>query len=46
MNALAGGRLFPGEHHRAHFAVREGSESIEPLHTEEVYSSDFSDETR
>jgi len=29
MNQLAGGRLFPGEHHRAHFAVRESSESID-----------------
>jgi len=29
MNHLAGGRLFPGEHHRARFAVREGPESID-----------------
>jgi hypothetical protein len=29
MNQLAGGRLFPGEHHRARFAVRESDGSIE-----------------
>jgi uncharacterized protein DUF2071 len=29
MNQLAGGRLFPGEHHRARFTVREGSDSID-----------------
>jgi uncharacterized protein YqjF (DUF2071 family) len=29
MNHLAGGRLFPGEHHRAHFTVREGSDNID-----------------
>ena len=29
MNQLAGGRLFPGEHHRAHFEVRESSDSID-----------------
>ena len=29
MNQLAGGRLFPGEHHHARFTVREGSESID-----------------
>jgi len=29
MNHLAGGRLFPGEHHRARFTVRETSESID-----------------
>ncbi len=29
MNYMAGGRLFPGEHHRARFAVRDGSGSIE-----------------
>src|SRR5439155_20629185 len=29
MNQLAGGRLFPGEHHRARFVVREGSDSID-----------------
>jgi hypothetical protein len=29
MNQLAGGRLFPGEHHRARFTVREDSESID-----------------
>ncbi len=29
MNHLAGGRLFPGQHHRAHFTVREGPESID-----------------
>lgn len=29
MNHLAGGRLFPGEHHRARFTVRGGSDSID-----------------
>lgn len=29
VNHLAGGRLFPGEHHRARFAVREGSSLID-----------------
>jgi len=29
MNHLAGGRLFPGEHHRASFVVREGSDGID-----------------
>lgn len=29
VNHFAGGRLFPGEHHRARFDVREGSESID-----------------
>lgn len=29
MNQLAGGRLFPGEHHHARFTVREGSGSID-----------------
>jgi hypothetical protein len=29
VNHLAGGRLFPGEHHRARFTVREGSASID-----------------
>ena len=29
MNQLAGGRLFPGEHHHARFTVREGSDSID-----------------
>jgi hypothetical protein len=29
MNELAGGRLFPGEHHRAHFVVREESDTID-----------------
>jgi hypothetical protein len=29
MNALAGGRLFPGEHHRASFAVRDGDGAID-----------------
>jgi hypothetical protein len=29
MNHLAGGRLFPGEHHRAKFTVRESSETID-----------------
>jgi len=29
MNQLAGGRLFPGEHHHAHFTVREGSHNID-----------------
>jgi hypothetical protein len=29
MNHLAGGRLFPGEHHRARFTVREGSNTID-----------------
>jgi hypothetical protein len=28
-NHLAGGRLFPGEHHRAHFDVRESDDRIE-----------------
>jgi hypothetical protein len=29
MNALAGGRLFPGEHHRARFEVHEGPDAID-----------------
>jgi hypothetical protein len=29
INRLAGGRLFPGEHHRARFAVREGPNTID-----------------
>lgn len=29
LNHFAGGRLFPGEHHRARFAVREGSDTID-----------------
>lgn len=29
MNHLAGGRLFPGEHHRARFTVREDADSID-----------------
>jgi Uncharacterized conserved protein (COG2071) len=29
MTQIAGGRLFPGEHHRASFSVREGSGSID-----------------
>ena len=29
MNQLAGGRLFPGEHHRARFAVRESPDRID-----------------
>ncbi len=29
LNQLAGGRLFPGEHHRARFAVREGPDSVD-----------------
>jgi hypothetical protein len=29
MNHIAGGRLFPGEHHRARFTVREGPNSID-----------------
>jgi Uncharacterized conserved protein (COG2071) len=29
MNHLAGGRLFPGEHHRARFTAREASDSID-----------------
>ena len=28
MNHFAGGRLFPGEHHRARFTVEEGSDAI------------------
>jgi uncharacterized protein YqjF (DUF2071 family) len=29
LNHLAGGRLFPGEHHRAHFDVRDSGDRIE-----------------
>lgn len=29
LNHFAGGRLFPGEHHRARFTVREGSDTID-----------------
>jgi hypothetical protein len=29
LNHFAGGRLFPGEHHRARFAVQEGSDTID-----------------
>ena len=29
MNLLAGGRIFPGEHHRASFAVREAADGID-----------------
>ena len=29
MNHFAGGRLFPGEHHRARFSVRETSDGID-----------------
>lgn len=29
MNHFAGGRLFPGEHHRARFSVREASDGID-----------------
>src|SRR5262245_34000540 len=29
INRFTGGRLFPGEHHRARFAVREGADTID-----------------